>query len=135
MPHVGLPEMCKPSFAAIFANRFYAVAMWSLPIAANRLTEGNYSLELRRMAISSGAPKNTASRMLKVMRLIIKREMPHIKKVISYQDTGVHTGSIYKADNWTPFPCGQYTSWENHSKRPGSVEQSTSEKVRWERGI
>lgn len=126
MPYLGLSEMCKPCFGATFANRYYAVAMWSLPIAANRLADGFNSLELRRMAISKDAPKNTASRMLKVMRLIIKRDMPHVKKVISYQDTGAHLGTIYKADNWTPQDCGEYISWNNHSQRPGSVEQSTS---------
>lgn len=132
MPYIGSFQMCSPCFGAEFANRFYAVAMWSLPIAANRLTDGFNSLELRRMAICNDAPRNTASRMLKVMRLTIKREMPQIKKLISYQDTAVHKGTIYRADNWTPIDCGDFTSWEKHSKRPGSVEQSTAKKVRWE---
>jgi hypothetical protein len=124
--------MCVPSFAATFANSFYAVALWSLPIAANRLTDGYSCLELRRFAIAPDAPKNTASFMLSRMRKSIKYEMPDIKRLISYQDTGAHQGTIYKAAGWSAVGKSEYISWEHHSKRPGSVEQSTADKVRWE---
>jgi hypothetical protein len=132
MPYIGLPVMCVPSYGASFGNRFYAVAMWSLPIAANRLRDGYNILELRRFAISPDAPKNTASFMLSRMRKAIRKEMPEIKRLISYQDTVAHDGTIYKAAGWIARGRSDYVSWENHSKRPGSVEQSTADKVRWE---
>jgi hypothetical protein len=87
-------------FAAEYKNRYYAVAMWSIPQAWNRLRDGRSCLELRRMAIGPDAPKNTASRMLKIMKNIIKIERPDIIKLISYQDTEVHLGTIYKAAGW-----------------------------------
>ena len=109
----------------------YAVAIWSSPIAANRLTDGETCLELRRMAISDDAPKNTASRMLGIMRRMIAKEMPHITRLISYQDTDVHAGTIYKASGWTAVACNKGMSWTNES-RERNKEQSMAAKVRWE---
>ena len=84
MPRLDCYAVCKPCFAAEFENIFYAIAMWSLPIAANRLKNGKESLELRRMAIADDAPKNTASRMLKIMTMMIRKQRPDIKRLISY---------------------------------------------------
>lgn len=71
----------------------YAVAIWSSPIAANRLTDGWAALELRRFAIAPDAPPNSASRMLAVMRRLIQKEWPEINKLISYQATEHHKGT------------------------------------------
>ena len=109
----------------------YACAIWSSPIAANRLTEGATALELRRMAISSDAPANTASRMLGVMRRQIQKEMPHITLLVSYQDTEVHKGTIYKAAGWAAVAQNKGASWSNAS-RARNKEQSLADKVRWE---
>jgi hypothetical protein len=109
----------------------YAVAIWSSAIAANRLAEGKTALELRRMAISDHAPKNLASRMIGIMRRIIAREMPHITILISYQDTDVHAGTIYKASGWVAAAQNKGTSWTNET-RQRSKEQSLADKVRWE---
>lgn len=109
----------------------YACAIWSSPIAANRLAEGQTALELRRMAISSDAPTNTASRMLGIMRRQIQKEMPHITLLVSYQDTEVHKGTIYKAAGWTAVAKNKGTSWSN-SSRTRNKEQSLADKVRWE---
>ena len=116
---------------AEYDNIAYAVAIWSSPIAANRLKEGKTALELRRMAISSDAPKNTASRMISLMRKKIQREMPHITLLVSYQDTDVHAGTIYKASGWTAASQNKGTSWTNE-KRTRNVEQSLADKIRWE---
>ena len=48
-------------------------------------------------AIASDAPKYTATRMLSIMVKRIKKEFPDIVRLISYQDTEVHKGTIYKA--------------------------------------
>lgn len=135
MPYIGSPSMCKPCFAAEYDGIIYAVAMWSLPIAANRIKDGFNCLELRRMAISPEAPKNTASRMLKIMTMQIKKLMPHIKRLLSYQDTEVHNGTIYKAAGWEIARVSKFVSWDEHSKRPGKIEQSKAEKVRWEKAL
>ena len=109
----------------------YAVAIWSSPIAANRLSEGKTALELRRMAICDEAPLNTASRMIGVMRRIIAKELPHITLLVSYQDTDVHTGTIYKASGWIVSAKNKGTSWTNKT-RSRNKEQSMSDKIRWE---
>jgi hypothetical protein len=109
----------------------YAVAIWSSPIAANRMKDGDSLLELRRMAIAPDAPFNTASRMLKLMRKDIKRRMPHIRKLVSYQDTEVHSGTIYKASGWVAAAESKGVSWQT-SNRVRNKDQSTAPKIRWE---
>jgi hypothetical protein len=118
-------------FVAESSNLYYAVAIWSSPVAANRLKNGETALELRRMAIAQDAPENTASRMLRIMRQIIARELPHIETLLSYQDTEVHKGTIYKAAGWQAVACNEGTDWTT-SKRKRNTAQSLAAKVRWE---
>lgn len=121
-------------FGAHYKNIYYAVAWWSKPIAHNRMKNGLKILELRRMAINFDAPKNTASRFLKIMTGIIKKEKPEIFKLISYQDKEVHSGTIYKASCWIAQPEHKFTSWKNR-KDYNRIDQSESIKIRWEKLI
>lgn len=117
-------------FSAEFDNVYYAVAIWSTPIAANRLTDGMNKLELRRMAIANDAPKNTATRMLKIMRQWIASNFHDVVGLVSYQDTEVHFGTIYKADNWVlANTTNGLTDWTNRQR---NKPQSVAEKIRWE---
>jgi hypothetical protein len=118
-------------YVAEYDDIAYAVAIWSSPIAANRLNEGKTALELRRMAICDNAPTNTASRMIGIMRRIIAKEMPHLTLLVSYQDTDVHAGTIYKASGWKAVAQNKGTSWTNET-RQRNEEQSLADKVRWE---
>ncbi len=119
-------------FVAKFEGLFFATAIWSSPIAANRLKYGRQMLELRRMAIADDCPANTASRMLGYMRKWIKKEMPHIAILISYQDTEAHAGTIYKASGWSvASEQKRHASWDT-DKRDRSAAQSTAPKIRWE---
>ena len=118
-------------FVAEYDGIAYASAIWSSPVAANRLKEGKTALELRRMAIADDAPKNTASRMIGVMRKIIRKRLPHITLLLSYQDTEVHQGTIYKASGWYFASKNKGTSWTNNNRKRNK-EQSLSDKVRWE---
>ena len=131
--HSRLPTctncFCGVCFGAVFNNIYYAVAWWSHPIAQNRLKNGYNMYELRRLAISDDAPPNTASRMLRIMKNIIKNSMPHIVWLISYQDTDVHQGTIYKAAGWYSKGETKFVSWKN---RPGRSDLSAANKVRWE---
>ena len=85
-------------YGASYDYRWYAVGIWSSPVA--RLLDNKSILELRRLAICRDAPKNTASRMICVMVKLIRKRLPQITKLISYQDTAVHNGTIYKASGW-----------------------------------
>lgn len=118
-------------YGASFNGIYYASAIWSSPVAANRMKDGDRCLELRRMAISDDAPKNTASRMIRIMRAQIQASMPEIARLVSYQDTEVHTGIIYKASGWLPSTRTNGMSWTTDT-RTRNVEQTLAPKIRWE---
>jgi hypothetical protein len=118
-------------FGARYDGHLHAVAIWSSPVAANRLKDGQSILELRRFAISSECPANTGSRMLAIMSKEIVRLLPEITRLISYQDTEVHQGTIYKAAGWTLTMTNKGISWTTES-RTRNKEQSTAPKARWE---
>ena len=121
-------------FGAEYNNYLFCVAGWSNPI--NIHFNGMDTLELRRFAISPEAPKNTASRVLAIMSILIKKEFPDIWKFISYQDTEVHSGTIYKATGWNAVNISKpgKSTWLNHP-RPCSALQTTAPKIRWEKQI
>lgn len=108
----------------------YAVAIWSSPVARG-LNDG-MTLELRRFAIAQDAPKNTGSRVLSVMTRLIKASMPHISRLVSYQDVSVHTGTIYAAAGWQKAATRRAGEWSCVS-RPRAATQANSPKVRWEK--
>ena len=132
--HSRLPDFTGPhgyckAFAAEFEGRYYASAIWSPPLA--RMLNWTGRFELRRMAISPDAPKNTGSRMLRIMRLLIPALLPDVRTLISYQDTDVHAGTIYKAAGWVAVSRSNVSEkgWNNRDRR---VMQTTADKVRWE---
>lgn len=136
-PFISQPTIVRPGRAACFgathANRYYAVAIWSRPNAANRMNVE--SLELRRLAIAPRAPKNTASRLLAIMARHLRVLYPDVRRLLSYQDTEVHTGTIYKAAGWSIGARTVYRDWTGHRDNAGYVmrpEQSTADKVRWQ---
>ena len=121
-------------YGAEFSGIWYAVAWWSHPVNA-QLTDGK-TWELRRMAVSSDAPKNTPSRFLSIMVRMLRKERPELTKLISYQDTEVHTGTIYKASGWRNAALSKSHSWtwgdKTKNGRVRNPQQSTADKIRWE---
>lgn len=121
------------AYGALFDGRWFAVAIWSQPIIA-AMCDGQ-TIELRRLAIGPDAPRNTASRMLAVMRKLIRKEFPAMRKAISYLAVDVHSGTIYKASGWKP--VGEIVD-ARPQRLPGSKQratgplQTTSRKQRWE---
>jgi hypothetical protein len=118
-------------YGAEFQGTYFAVGIWSSPVAANRFKNGNNILELRRLAIAPDAPFNTATRMLKIMRLDIKKRFPNVTRLISYQDTEVHQGTIYKAAGWNSTATSEGISW-SATGRKRNTDQTLATKVRWE---
>lgn len=139
--HSRLPKVGASQFRAIYGAEyqgiFWAVAAWSNPVA--RLLPQTTWLELRRMAIAPGAPKNTASRMIGWMVRSIRKRFPAVVRLISYQDCDVHTGTIYKASGWRHAEnyisrsrgLGPKTAWANR-ERAGRTDQATAPRMRWE---
>jgi hypothetical protein len=117
-------------FCAEFDGLHYATAVWTHPIARN-LPQETW-LELRRLAIAPDAPRNTASRMLAVMACLIRKARPEIECLVSYQDTEVHAGTIYKAAGWTATATNADGEWDRPN-RSRQAAQSAAPKQRWER--
>lgn len=127
------------AFRAHIGGHVYAVALWNNPSA--RMLPSHW-LELRRMACSPDAPRNTASRFLGQMVACFKRECPERERCISYQDTTVHLGTIYKASGWKIGNVASPRVRDRSKPRAGTkrayrsnlngIETDASAKVRWE---
>lgn len=122
------------AYVAEFDGRRYAVAIFSQPIIRAIAKDGK-TIELRRLAICSEAPKNTASRMLSVCRRLVKSKYPQMVKCVSYLAVDVHKGTIYRAAGWRP--VGAITAPRpqrkrgDHGRATGPL-QTHSRKQRWE---
>jgi hypothetical protein len=124
------------AYAAEYGGMFYAVAIWSQPIIA-AMCDGR-TIELRRLAICSEAPRYTASRMMAVMRRLVPKKYPFISKAISYLAIDRHEGTIYRANGWNPI--GKVCSarpqrFSGEHGRATAPLQTDSRKQRWEVAI
>jgi hypothetical protein len=119
-------------YAIKYKQAIIGVAIWSSPVAANRFKDGDKLLELRRLALSDVCPRNTASVVISSMIKDIKVRFPELIRLVSYQDTEAHLGTIYKASNWIAAPTQTSLLDWTTSKRKRSSLQSTANKVRWE---
>jgi hypothetical protein len=115
-------------YAAAYQDCCFAVAIWTNPIA-RKISDGK-TLELRRLAIAPDAPKFTATWMIAKMQKMISKKFPEICKLISYQDTEVHTGTIYAAANWKKENVSSGGQWSAPSRKRKMV-QTDAPKVRW----
>ena len=116
-------------YGAEFEDHCFAVAIWTSPVARKLAEQGTF-LELRRLAIAPDAPKFSATWMLGKMIKNIKVKFPEVTKLVSYQDTEVHTGTIYAAANWKKDHISKGAEWSVPS-RPRPKAQSTADKIRW----
>jgi hypothetical protein len=127
------PERRFTCFCGIYGGLIYCVGIWSLP-AARALPQDGTWLELRRYAIAPDAPKNTGSRGLRVMELLIRRQLPAVRRLCSSQDTEAHTGCIYRAAGWKPARLSDGGEWDTPARRRPKV-QSDAPKQRWDKVI
>jgi hypothetical protein len=116
-------------YGAEYFDHCFASAIWTDPVANNRLSKDFIWLELRRLAIAPDAPKFTATWMIAKMVKDIKKQFPEVTRLVSYQDCDVHTGTIYAAANWKNDNFSKGIDWDLTRKRNKS--QSTSPKKRW----
>ena len=123
-------------FGAEYRNVYFAIAIWAMPSSPS--IPYKTWLELKRMAISDDAPKNTASRMIKIMELVISKKLPEVYMLISYQDTEAHKGTIYKASNWHfgRLHKGASSIRTKHRRNPDNLHKTGFvPKIRWEKQI
>lgn len=119
-------------FGAEFSNVWYACAVWTNPIA--RAHNDKPWLELRRFAMAPDCPPNSGSRLLKIMMGHIRRDYPLIARVMSYQDTAVHKGTIYAAAGWQPVHSLKNSDWDRPNRKRAE-QQAGGDKVRWEKEL
>ena len=127
------------AFAAEAQGICYAVALWNTP-SARCLPQ--HWIELRRMACAPDAPRYTASRFLAWMVRFLKVHHPDRETAMSYQDTAVHHGTIYKAAGWTATYTSKPRIRDRSGNRVGTVRKyrsnlngidtDASAKTRWE---
>lgn len=130
------------AFAARTKIEIVAVALWHNPSARNLPKTW---LELRRMAVSPNAPHCTASWFLSAMTKWIRKYMPGVTRLISYQDTSVHKGTIYKAAGWFPGAIAKARLRDRSKPRRGThrayrtnsngLSVDGAEKIRWEMAL
>ena len=114
-----------------YANEWWGVAIIGRPVA--RLFNDRPYLELRRMALRPNVPKNTGSRFLRLLTVFVKKKRPDIKTLISYQDSAVHKGTIYKSAGWKSvgFRKGGKLAWDSPTRKR-NLCQADGDKIRWE---
>lgn len=122
------------AYAAEFEDRYYAVAIYSQPIIAT-ICDGE-TIELRRLAICSEAPRNTASRCLAVTTRLVQKRFPFIRRFVSYLAVDVHVGTIYRAAGWQPVGAivqARPQRFTGTKERATAPLQTHSRKQRWEK--
>jgi hypothetical protein len=129
------------AFAAHHCDVIYGVALWHNPSAR---TLPHHWLELRRLAIAPDAPHCAASWMLGAMVKWFEKNHPEREKAISYQDEGVHKGTIYAAAGWKKAfrtaarvrdRSGNRPSGRKYRTSINGADADVSAKVRWEKMI
>lgn len=120
----------KVFYGAEYEGHCFASAMWTDPVANNRLSKDYVWLELRRLAIPVDAPKFTATWIIAKMVKDIKKRFPEVTRLVSYQDTEVHTGTIYAAANWKKDKVSSFQEWTTGNRKRNNL-QSKADKIRW----
>ncbi|WP_338826362.1 hypothetical protein MTBGP_11740 [Moorella thermoacetica] len=93
------PPGSKICLGVFYQEHFLGVLIFGRPIA--RLEDQLETLELSRMVLLDICPKNSESRSLGLAARWIKKNMPWVRRLISYADPGQgHTGTIYRAAGW-----------------------------------
>jgi hypothetical protein len=120
----------------------YAVALLNSPSAR---CLPHHWIELRRLACSPDAPKNTPSRFMGWVARYFHKNFPEREKIISYQDESVHTGTIYRAAGWSAAHKSKPRVRDRSKARGGTsrlyrwningVGADSSAKIRWEKTI
>lgn len=100
--HSRFPELggggARACYAAEAGHVLYAVAVWTNP-SSPKLPQLEW-LMLKRFAIASDRPKNTASRMMGWMIRDVRQKFPAVTTLVSYSDPSTHDGTIYLATGW-----------------------------------
>lgn len=117
------PAGWRVAFVLTDGVNIYGVSTFGRPVA--RCEDQVHTLEHSRMALGPQAPRNSASYFMSRCRAWIRKNMPEIKRLISYVPTREYTGVTYRADNWSTIYADmpKRASWQNRTKRTGIANQ------------
>ena len=79
------------------------VQVWKSP-TARLLTDADSTLELARWCITEFAPTNAGSWFMSKTVRWLRQHAPEVAQLVSYSELGHHSGGLYKACNWQPWP-------------------------------
>src|SRR4029077_11125194 len=92
------PVGWRVAFLMYSGGEVVGVSTFGRPVA--RAEDQVATMEHTRMALGPAAPKNSASWFMARCRAWIRRNMPSVRRLISYVDETRHTGVTYRADHW-----------------------------------
>lgn len=98
--YLGPLNAAKHGFAGWVDDRLVACQLWRHPTARMLPSDGSF-LELSRWCLTPEAGENAGSRMMGWARRQLRR---HARFGVSYSDLTKHTGSLYRASGWEPWP-------------------------------
>lgn len=102
--YLGSVRHCNYAFAGWVDDVLVAAMTWRKPTARYLPSDGTW-LELTRWCLTLEAGENAGSRMFGWVRRWFLRNASGILTLVSYSDPSQgHTGTLYKACNWTWAP-------------------------------
>lgn len=124
------PAIPRVNFVVQYKEMVVGCLSFGQPVA--RLEDQKTTLELNRFWLSDQCMKNSESRCLAISLRLLKRIMPHIRRIIAYSDEARgHQGIIYKAAGWKMVKISSPDSWERaNRKRHNPIVMGTKRK--WE---
>ena len=127
------PAIHKFSLGVYLEGDLCGVLMFSKPCA--RLEDQENTLELSRMFLFDG-PKNSESKALSLAEKWIKQNT-EFDRVISYADTEIHAGTIYKAANWKAVGLTRPHTWNSAARTDSRHRRGIigGKKIKFERII
>lgn len=105
---------------------------------AARMEDLETTMELRRMCILDVTERNAESRVIAYVTRWIKKNRPHIRRLIAYADPAAgHEGIIYKASGWRliGLTSGSGGATKSETLRPGHKLIVASRKFKYEKVI
>lgn len=100
--YLGPIRSARYAFAGWSDDVLVAAQAYRAPTARHMNSEDR--LELVRWCLTPEAGKNAGSRMMAWAVRWLRRNAPEVRELVSYSDLTRHTGALYRASGWQPWP-------------------------------
>lgn len=118
-------------------NKLVGIAWWLPPtkVACQSVNKDEWTkvLSLTRMVVVPNVPKNACSFLLSKSIKLIKKDKRFVSLVTYADDAMNHTGTVYKASNWTFVgKTGPYPKWIDPETGRQVAQKATKNRVKKE---